>query len=197
MGKPRKKTKLELATVRDGRIPRLRDAKKSQIIARDIKRDKALELYLQHKSYRTIALELGIDPTTAFEMVNSKYEQRLAACTEKAAMVRDRQNAQIMEVIERWLPLALSEDLNVGEKRLNKKGEEYDVSLSSWEASAKATELVLKAWDSQAKIHGLHTLKIEHKADPVLTGQLYAQIHDQVKALAERTKEKQLEAIEI
>ncbi len=189
----RTKTRAEKDLARDKRRPSLRDAKKDQIILHDLKRGEALELYLEHKSFRTIAKTLQIDLKDAHKMVNHEYEQLLASNTQKAQVVRGRLMDQYAELLERWMPLALSEDLNVGEKRENRRGEEYDVSLSAWEASAAATDKVLKITEQIAKINGLQLTKVEVKGDPMLTAQYYETIQKLVNSL----KEKQTNAIEV
>ena len=57
---------------------------------------------------------MGVHRTTAWEWINHMHEKTLAGISEKAALVRDRQNVQYDQLIEKWMPLALADGLEVG-----------------------------------------------------------------------------------
>lgn len=164
-----------------------------EIEVSDVMASKAMDLRLQHKSYGTIGQELGISRTEAFRLVNHEHTKVLAGLSQKAQQIREEQNSAIDDILERWMPLALSEDLDVGEIRTKNNGEEHDVSLTSFESSGIATDKVLKALELKAKINGLMTLKLETKADPALNAHAFAMVTQLVASL----KEKQANVIEV
>lgn len=191
----RKKTSLEKVMKRDKANTRIAQARDSIMLQTDAKRAKALDLRLSHKTYSQIAQEMGLNNASeAYKLVHAEWEALLAANTSKATIVRSELDLIIQEGISRWAPLAMSEDLNVGEKRLKKStGEEYDVSLSSWEASAKAQELLCKLLEQRAKIHGLNLTKIEVKDDR-LASQMYETAINTMRQLADKMKQKTIKA---
>jgi len=179
MGK-KDKNSLEYLMKRDKANAPLARARTKQMKEVEELREKVLDMRLQNMSYRAIAEKLKTKHSFDYlrTLAEHKYEARLHSNSMKAAMVRDQSDAQLQEIISRWMGLALSEDLNVGEKRLNKStGEEYDVSLEAWEASATATDKVLKAIDQRARIHGLNLTKIELKDDPITQQLLYEAVN--------------------
>lgn len=110
---------------------------------------------LEGKTLTTIARELGIGLSTVHGDLKTIAKMKYQGLIEKDQNLLLEQNAYYDQLLERWLPLAIKEDLNVGETRENKRGETYDISLKDWEASEAATDKVLKILEGKAKANGL------------------------------------------
>jgi predicted DNA-binding protein YlxM (UPF0122 family) len=138
-----------------------------ELIACDAKRLRAFEMYVdEHRSVPSIAEELKVDRTTVYKWITHQHERILAGVSKMAAVVRHQQDSQIDELLERWMPLAVHEELKVQGIKYNSKGERTVIELDTWDAGTKASEIVLKAMALKAKNHGLHTVEIKRPEGP-------------------------------
>ena len=175
-----KKSPLEKLMKRNATPMALAGATAGVVEASDEQRLKAFELRLQHKSHREIANELGVNAATVCKWLNHVHEKKLHELTQAAGRVRDEMDQLSDDVIARWAPLALHEDLKVQGTKYGKNGELKHINIETWEASAKATELLLKAMEGKSKRHGLGVNKLELPKDDkgnVLPLQIQAIVH--------------------
>lgn len=122
----------------------------------DGKRRRAAEMFLMHAPLADIANELGRSISTVKGWIQFEQERNQYAIGLAAKIIRDRENGVIEKIIAKWLPLALSEELNIAFQ----KGKQT-ISLSHWEGAAKASEIVAKYLAIQAKINGLDSVKVD------------------------------------
>lgn len=141
---------------RDKQTQRLAKANKARVAIADERANRAWEMLLDNKGPITIAKELGVGVQQVHKYLNDRHEQLLAGIHEKATLVRDRQNWQFDQLLERWMPLALHEGLNVEGTKIKNNGELETINLETWDAGTKAMGMVLKAMDQKARINGLY-----------------------------------------
>lgn len=131
------------------------------------RQEKAFDLRTKGRTLQSISQELGVAIGTVHNDLKVIARLKYEGLIEKDQNLLLEQNSYYDALLERWLPLAVSEDLNVGEKRINQREEEYDVSLSDWEASAAATDRVIKIMEAKAKINGLVSTKTDRTPEEV------------------------------
>lgn len=117
-------------------------------------------MFLMHAPLADIANELGRSISTVKGWIQFEQERTQFAIGLAAKIIRDRQNAAHDKIINKWLPLALSEELNIEFQ----KGKQT-ISLSHWEGAKAASEIVLKTLAAQAKINGLDTVKVDMQSN--------------------------------
>lgn len=133
------------------------------------RQEQAFSMRLEGKTMTTIARELGVAVSTIHGDLQTIAKMKYQGLIEKDQNLLLEQNAYYDALLERWLPLAMSEDLNVGETRKNNRGEEYDVALEPWKASGEATDKVLKILEGKSKINGLAPQKTDRTPEEVGT----------------------------
>ena len=169
-----KKSPLDKQIQRDRRHPVSKGRDPLLVTESDKHRERALELRLESKTYRTIAQvmskELGrkVPMRTVHKWCNNEFETRLASCTQKSIQIREEENNQIDQILERMMPLVLDEGLIVQGEKTNSKGETEIIKLETFEAATKAGGLVLKALELKAKINGLMSIKFDIPPTPLL-----------------------------
>lgn len=140
--------------------PLLVDRLKGHILSEEeilVRREKAFELRLAGKTMETIGKELGVSTTTIHHDLKAIAKMKYEGLIEQDQLLILTHNRQYDALKERLLEHALTPDLNIGEVRQNRRGEDYDVSLASWEASYAAIDRLLKVMADQAKLNGLMT----------------------------------------
>lgn len=106
-------------------------------------------------THTSIAKELGVSQTTVATDLRQIAKMKYLGLIEKDEVLLAEQDQYIDQMIERWLPLAVSENLNIGETRTNKRGDSYDIVLEAWKASGEATDKMIKLIELKTKLHGL------------------------------------------
>ena len=145
----------------------LKSGGSEDVMGCDALRNKAFDMMInEHKAIPTIAKEMGVDRTTAWGWINHIHEKTLAGISEKAALVRDRQNVQYDQLIEKWMPLALADGLEVGGWKKKRNGEEEFITLDDWDAGTKAADIVMRAMAGKARNNGLYTVHVTPKQAP-------------------------------
>lgn len=119
------------------------------------RRQEIFDMRAEGKSYKTISRATGLSFSTISEDLAIIAKMKYQGLIETSEALLQEQNTYYDALLEKWLPLAVSEDLSVGETRENKRGEVFDVSLPVWESSGIATDKVLKILEQKAKVNGL------------------------------------------
>lgn len=179
----RNKTPLMLTGGRD-------PARESMVL--DNKRQKAYAMLLEEgKGIVTIAKEFGVSKGTMHGWLNHEYEKTKIANSHYAQLVREQSATQLDQIIERWLPLALSEDLKVEGDKYGANGELKHVEIEAWDAGTKATDRVLKAIEQKSRLFGLDKISVDL---PKGTNLIFpTAIFEVVKKAAESMKENTIE----
>lgn len=110
---------------------------------------------LSGNSLATIAASEGISQSTVRDDLMVVAKLKYQGLIEKDELLLMTQNSLCEQLLEKWIKLALIEDLNVGETRVNRKGEKYDITIPAWESSSTATDKVIKLMEHMARINGL------------------------------------------
>lgn len=113
-------------------------------------------------SVSTIAKKMGYTRQAVASWVNHEYERTRTGISHYAAIVREQQSEQYDKLIAHWWDKAVHPDLIVKGEKYGKNGELKYISIEAWEASVRATDIVLKAMEQKAKLFGLSTVKVEH-----------------------------------
>jgi hypothetical protein len=135
---------------RDGRMKALGVNEEQQLE----RAEKVHQLRLEGKSFKQIAAELNIPLSTAYRDRKMIARMKYAGLIEKDETLIMDQNNKLDELLARWFELATKE-FSVGEQKTNKRGEDYDIVLSEFEAAGLATDKVMKILEHQAKLNGL------------------------------------------
>ena len=135
---------------RDGRMKAL-GVNEEQQLARA---EKVHQLRLEGKSFKQIAAELNIPLSTAYRDRKMIARMKYSGLIEKDETLIMDQNNKLDELLARWFELATKE-FSVGEQKTNKRGEDYDIVLSEFEAAGLATDKVMKILEHQAKLNCL------------------------------------------
>lgn len=145
-----------------------------EIEASDVHRDEAWrKLTEEHKSRTTISKEMGVSKPTVTRWLNHKHELTLTSISQRAGAVRAQQAEQYDQLIERWLPLAIHEGLEVKGTKYGKNGELEYVNIETWDAGLKAAATVAKFMEQKAKLFGLQMQVVEHKGDIKGAGNIF------------------------
>jgi len=118
-------------------------------------RERAFELRRERRSYREIAVMLGVAMEVAHQWVEEHWREIREICRESAQMARAAELATLDALEQRWLPLALAEELEVSTEREGRTGKPVHVELDAYEAGLKAVDRVLKIAERRAKLLGL------------------------------------------
>lgn len=128
-----------------------------------LNRKRAFDLRLQGKNYRQIAAALGVSVKTAFTYVDGLWSELEADTHQTAEKVRAMELLQLDELESVWMPIALSDNLDVHKIIDSKQGEPIKISMEAYEAGLKAVDRVLKIKERRAKLLGLEApQKVEH-----------------------------------
>lgn len=125
----------------------------------DAQRRQAFDMALEHVPVPEIAKKFQVTAQTVYGWLNHEHEKVLAGISLDAKKIRDRQNHDIEKLLQKWLPMALSDRLDIEFTKGRKT-----IQLAAWEGPVKASEIVLKLLQQQAKINGLDTLKVDLKS---------------------------------
>lgn len=128
----------------------------------DEKRKKAYAMLLEDgRSITEIAKHFEISVGHCHGWLNHEYEKTKAANSHSAALVREQSSTQLDKIIERWMPLALHEDLKVQGEKYGANGELKHIEIEAWEAGLKAADLVLKAVERKTRLYGLDKIALD------------------------------------
>lgn len=123
----------------------------------DVKRRRAMEMALNYLPIQEIADHFGVRKATIYDWLHSEHEKERHALSQMALQIRTRQDATYERILRKWLPLALSDKIDV--VGTDRRGN--PIQLQDWECAAKANEQVLRALSQQAKLHGLDAVKVD------------------------------------
>jgi transposase len=113
----------------------------------------AFELAAVGRSMRSIAAELGVSVGTVHSDIERVRADLRTQTTEFAARQRDIDLELIAELIQRWAPFALAEELNISKEVQTKRGVRH-INLVTYEAGCMATDRLLKLIERRAKMLG-------------------------------------------
>ncbi len=115
----------------------------------------AYNLRLQGLTYKQVGEKLGISESQAWKRCNIITEYKLKGLITTDEHLKQEVNDKLDELFSRWMPLAMSENLAVGETKIGANDREYDIMLPAWEASSTATKHVLDILNKKIGVNGL------------------------------------------
>ena len=119
------------------------------------RQEKAFQMRVdENRTLDSIAKELGVSRATICEDLKTVSKMKYYGMIEKDYLLLARQNSTMDKLLEQWVRIALGDPI-VGETRITKKGEEYDITLPVWESKSIATDKIMKIMEHQARINGL------------------------------------------
>lgn len=124
---------------------------------RDVKRRRAMEMALDYMPVSEIAAHFQASESTIYDWLHNEHDKDRYARSKMALQLRSRQDVTYERLLRKWLPLALTADINV--VGTDRRGN--PIQLQAWEAAKAASDQVLKALQQQAKLHGLDTVKVD------------------------------------
>lgn len=128
----------------------------------DGKRKKAYAMLLEEgKSLVSIAQHFKVSKGTMHGWLNHEYEKTKIANSHSAHLVREQSSTHLDQIIERWLPLAIHEDLKVAGDKYGANGELKHLEIEAWESGTKAAATVLKAIEQKSRLYGLDKIALE------------------------------------
>jgi hypothetical protein len=114
---------------------------------------------------RSIAAELGVSVGTVHADIERVRADLRSHTSELAARQRDIDLELIAELIQRWAPLALAEELNISKEVRTKRSVRH-INLATYEAGCMATDRLLKLIERRAKMLG-YDVPIKEEDAPV------------------------------
>jgi hypothetical protein len=111
------------------------------------------EMAATGRSMRSIAAELGVSVGTVHADIERVRADLRNQTLESAVRQRDIDLELIAELIQRWAPLALAEELNISKEVRTKCGVRH-ISLATYDAGCMATDRLLKLIERRAKMLG-------------------------------------------
>ncbi len=174
---------------RDDRAPHSKIAAPALTEVTDEKRLKAYEYRLKHMPIREIAKKMKVDASTVNSWLNHVHEKKLYSLSQAAERVKNEQFNQYDDLIDKFMPLALADELNVSGEKVGRNGQVMNIELEPWESATAAAEIVLRAMQQKAKIAGLGTVVPQLPTDEkgrTLPFQVYMMVQNVVKQQAEK-----------
>lgn len=169
---------------RDDRPPYAKNVTPALAEVTDEKRLKAYELRLKHMPIREIAKRMKVDSSTVNNWLNHVHEKKLYSLSQAAERVKNEQFNQYDDLIDKFMPLALADELNVSGTKVGRNGQVMNIELEPWESATAAAEIVLRAMQQKAKIAGLGTVVPQLPTDEkgrTLPFQVYMMVQNVVK----------------
>jgi hypothetical protein len=140
--------------VKKGNVKRGKSPTKGASEAASFNRRQAYDLRIQGLTYQGIADRLKVSVKTAFYYINDQLREHDEVCKESAEQVRSMELKHLGELQARWLPIALSDKLEVS--KMVERGEDtVKVEWDAFDAGLKAVDRVLKIQERRAKLLGL------------------------------------------
>ncbi len=161
------------------------------------KAQEAYDLRLQGLTYKQIGTKLGIDESTAQRRCNVITAWKIKELITKDDALKQEVNDKLDELFSRWMPLAMSKDLEVGVTKIGANDREYDILLPAWEASSGATKHVLEILREKIRVNGLAPKEQGGggKFSPQETGEMAAAMFAAMRKLAGTTRTIQAEVV--
>lgn len=113
------------------------------------------------KNQGTIAKEMGVTQATVSGWINHEYEATKIANSNAAAIVREQNKERYEKLINRFMPLAIHEALDVSGDETGRNGEIKHVEMEQWRASIEAARIVSDNVSKLSKIYGLEKVSID------------------------------------
>jgi hypothetical protein len=185
--------KLEDILKRDRRRPNAKKVDPIMTEVADEKRLRAYDMRLKHMPLKEIAKRMKVDIKTVNAWLNHVHEKKLFSLSQAAERIKNEQFNQYDALIDRFMPLALAEELNVHGTKVGRNGQVIDIELEAWESAVAASEVVMRAMQQKAKIAGLGSVNVQLPTDEkgrTLPFQVYMMVQNVVKQQAERETKK-------
>ena len=122
---------------------------------------------------KDIAQVLGVSEATVSHDLVTVARMKYEGIFKKDEVIQAKNDAVLSKLLAVWMPIATSTKLAVGETKVKKNGEEYDIALPDFKAGIEAADRVIKIVEIMSKNHGLQSPKGsgEKIIDPQATGE--------------------------